>query len=85
VVFFMKRNNKRDATSTTPGSYGPHEVDATGSSMSGTTVQEPFASVGFRPAPGSKLVELKGDEGSAELGSSPISELDGGDQRIRRS
>jgi hypothetical protein len=84
VILFLKRKNKKNAPTTAPGGYGPHEADATGSSMSGTTVKEPLASVGFRPAPGSKLVELKGDEGSAELGSSPISELDGGDHQTRR-
>ena len=89
VVFFMKRSNKKNVSATPPGSYGPgrQEVDGTGSSMSGTTaytVKEPLASAGFRPAPGSRLVELKGDEGSAELGSSPISELDGGNCQPRR-
>jgi hypothetical protein len=60
---------------------GPHEADATGSSISGSTaVAEKGADPGarpFRPPPGSHVVELPGDEGSAELGSSPISEMDG--------
>jgi hypothetical protein len=80
LVFFVKRKNNQNA-STATGSYGPHEADATGFSMSGTTIKEPLVSVGVRPAPGSRLVELKGDEGSTELGSSPISELDGGAHR----
>ncbi|KAJ5342376.1 hypothetical protein N7541_011500 [Penicillium brevicompactum] len=79
VVFFLKRQTKQDKTGPVvqPGGYGPHEADGTGSSMSGTTAKEPLTSLGFRPVPGSRFVELKGDEGSTELGSSPISELDG--------
>ncbi|KAJ6147584.1 hypothetical protein N7497_009566 [Penicillium chrysogenum] len=61
VIFMRKRNKKILAAANQHGGYGPHEADATGSSTS----------------PGSHVVELVGDEGSAELGSSPISEMDG--------
>ncbi|KAJ5121273.1 uncharacterized protein N7515_009234 [Penicillium bovifimosum] len=82
AVLYMKRKNKNSAPVTVEhGGYGPHEADATNSSISGTTV---IAEKGgdsavraFRPPPGSRVVELVGDERSAELGSSPISEMDG--------
>lgn len=76
-----KRNKKNAAVANQNGGYGPHEADATESSVSGTTaVGEKGADTvarPFRPPPGSRVVELAGDEGSAELGSSPISEMDG--------
>ncbi|KAJ5558206.1 hypothetical protein N7461_002178 [Penicillium sp. DV-2018c] len=82
AVFFMKRKNKKSAPITAEhGGYGPHEADATNSSISGTTV---IAEKGgdsavraFRPPPGSRVVELAGDQGTAELGSSPVSEMSG--------
>ena len=81
VVLIRKRNKKNAAVANQHGGHGPHEADATGSSISGTTaVVEKAADSAvrpFRPPPGSNIVELVGDEGSAELGSSPISELDG--------
>ncbi|KAJ5355935.1 hypothetical protein N7517_010544 [Penicillium concentricum] len=87
VVFMRKKNNKNAAAANQDGGFGPHEVDATESSMGGTTVAEKAGNSiaekeaesvrRFRPAPGSQVVELVGDEGSAELGSSPISEMDG--------
>lgn len=81
VIFMRKRNKKNAAVANQHGGYGPHEADATGSSISGTTViaEKGADSVArpFRPPPGSHVVELAGDEGSAELGSSPISEMDG--------
>ncbi|KAJ5456942.1 hypothetical protein N7530_012216 [Penicillium desertorum] len=64
VIFMRKRNKKILAAANQHGGYGPHEADATGSSISDLP-------------PGSHVVELVGDEGSAELGSSPISEMDG--------
>lgn len=76
-----KRNKKNAALANQPGGYGPHEADATGSSISGTTAiaekESNSAARPFRPPPGSQFVELAGDEASAELGSSPISEMDG--------
>jgi hypothetical protein len=81
VIFMRKRNKKILAAANQHGGYGPHEADATGSSVSGTTaVTEKVSDTAprpFRPPPGSHVVELVGDEGSAELGSSPISEMDG--------
>lgn len=81
VIFMRKRNKKNAAVANQHGGYGPHEADATGSSISGTTAiaEKGADSVArpFRPPPGSHVVELAGDEGSAELGSSPISEMDG--------
>ncbi|KAI2733406.1 hypothetical protein CBS147332_421 [Penicillium roqueforti] len=81
VILIRKRNKKNTAVANQHGGYEPHEADATGSSISGTTaVVEKAADSAvrpFRPPPGSKIVELVGDEGSAELGSSPISEMDG--------
>ncbi|CAG8311580.1 unnamed protein product [Penicillium salamii] len=82
VIFFMRRQ-KKSSTPGQPGGYGPHEADGGASSMSGTTANEPLASLGFRPVPGSRFVELKGDAGSTELGSSPISELDGGSAGVQ--
>jgi hypothetical protein len=82
VFFYIRRNSKKNAPVTVEhGGYGPHEADATNSSISGTTVTaekggDP-AMRAFRPPPGARVVELVGDEGSAELGSSPISEMDG--------
>ncbi|CAG8897590.1 unnamed protein product [Penicillium egyptiacum] len=80
-IFMRKRNKKIVAAANQHGGYGPHEADATASSISGTTaVTEKTlekAPRPFRPPPGSHVVELVGDEGSAELGSSPISEMDG--------
>lgn len=78
----MRKKNKKNAVvANEHGGYGPHEADATGSSVSGTTAVAEKASDSvarpFRPPPGSQVVELVGDEGSAELGSSPISEMDG--------
>ncbi|CAG8068970.1 unnamed protein product [Penicillium olsonii] len=75
IVFFMKRQ-KKTPTPAGQSPHGLHEADGTGSSMSGTTADGPFTSLGFQPVPGSRFVELKGDAGSTELGSSPISELD---------
>lgn len=76
-----KRNRKNPPVASQHGGYGPHEADATGSSISGTTAvtEKGTDSVArpFRPPPGSHVVELAGDEGSAELGNSPISEMDG--------
>ncbi|CAI7619379.1 unnamed protein product [Penicillium bialowiezense] len=83
VVFFMKRQKKNVAPIVQPNVHGPYEADGTGSTMSGTTAKEPITSLGFRPVPGSRFVELKGDEGSTELGSSPISELDGGSAEVQ--
>ncbi|OQD60739.1 hypothetical protein PENPOL_c021G00148 [Penicillium polonicum] len=81
VIFMRKRNKKNVAAASQHGGYGPHEADATGSSISGTTAvtEKGGDSIArpFRPPPGSQVVELAGDEGSAELGSSPISEMDG--------
>ncbi|KAJ5804455.1 uncharacterized protein N7518_000758 [Penicillium psychrosexuale] len=81
VVLIRKRNKKNAAVANQHGGYGPHEADATRSSISGTTaVVEKAADSAvrpFRPPPGSKIVELVGGEVSAELGSSPISEMDG--------
>ncbi|KAJ5528820.1 hypothetical protein N7527_002213 [Penicillium freii] len=81
VIFMRKRNKKNAAVASQHGGYGPHEADATRSSISGTTaVTEKGADSSarpFRPPPGSQVVELAGDERSAELGSSPISEMDG--------
>ncbi|CAI7659141.1 unnamed protein product [Penicillium glandicola] len=74
VVFMKKRNKKNAVVDNQPGGYGPHEADATGSSVSGTTVVEKGGESAVRPfSPRSaRVVELAGDEGSAELGSSPI-------------
>ncbi|KGO73666.1 hypothetical protein PEX1_074790 [Penicillium expansum] len=82
VIIFMRKRNKKNATvANQSGGYGPHEADTTGTSISGTTaVMEKAADSvtrPFRPPPGSQVVELVGDEGSAKLGSSPISEMDG--------
>ncbi|KAJ5932545.1 hypothetical protein N7516_007034 [Penicillium verrucosum] len=81
VIFMRKRNRKNAPVASQHGGYGPHEADATGSSISGTTAvtEKGTDSVArpFRPPPGSHVVELAGDEGSAELGNSPISEMDG--------
>ncbi|CAI7582914.1 unnamed protein product [Penicillium discolor] len=81
VIFMRKRNKKDSAVANQHGGYGPHEADATGPSISGTTAiaekEADSAARPFRPPPGSQFVELAGDEGSAELGSSPISEMDG--------
>ncbi|OQE45070.1 hypothetical protein PENCOP_c002G07002 [Penicillium coprophilum] len=88
IVIFMRKKSKKNAAAVhRDGGYGPHEADATESSMGGTTVAEKAGNSiaekeaesvrRFRPAPGSQVVELVGDEGSAELGSSPISEMDG--------
>ncbi|KAJ5807344.1 hypothetical protein N7447_010800 [Penicillium robsamsonii] len=86
-IFMRKKNKKNAAAANRDGGFGPHEADATESSMGGTTVAEKTGdSIAekeaesvrpFRPVPGSQVVELAGDEGSAELGSSPISEMDG--------
>ncbi|KAJ5496503.1 hypothetical protein N7463_008490 [Penicillium fimorum] len=86
-VFMRKKNKKNAAAANQDGGLGPHEADATESSMGGTTVAETAGNSiaekeaesvrPFRPVPGSQVVELAGDEGSAELGSSPISEMDG--------
>ncbi|KAJ5782323.1 hypothetical protein N7457_004097 [Penicillium paradoxum] len=86
VVFYMKKKNKpKPPVDSQDGGYGPHEVDATGSSTSGTTAVEKDGSLSavraFRPPPGSRVVELAGDEGTAELGSSPISEMDAQSQK----
>lgn len=82
IFFYIKRKNKKNTPLVDEhGGYGPHEVGATGSSVSGTTVAEKSADStvvrAFRPPPGSRIVELVGDESTAELGSSPISEMDG--------
>ncbi|KAJ5177625.1 uncharacterized protein N7500_000324 [Penicillium coprophilum] len=87
IVFMRKKNKKNAAAVNRDGGYGPHEADATESSMGETTVAEKAGNSiaekeaesvrRFRPVPGSQVVELVGDEGSAELGSSPISEMDG--------
>ncbi|KAJ5706041.1 hypothetical protein N7536_001730 [Penicillium majusculum] len=81
VIFMRKKNRKNAAVANQHGGYGPHEADATGSSISGTTAiaekEADSAARPFRPPPGSRFVELAGDAGSAELGSSPISEMDG--------
>ncbi|CAI7585450.1 unnamed protein product [Penicillium viridicatum] len=81
VIFMRKRNQKNIAAASQHGGYGPHEADATGSSISGTTAvtEKGGDSIArpFRLPPGSQVVELAGNEGSAELGSSPISEMDG--------
>ncbi|KAJ5199731.1 hypothetical protein N7491_009471 [Penicillium cf. griseofulvum] len=87
VIFMRKKNKKKAAAASQGGGYGPHEAYAAGSSVSGTTAVENAANSmaeketesvrRFRPVPGSRVVELVGDEGSAELGSSPISEMDG--------
>ncbi|KXG47218.1 uncharacterized protein PGRI_010880 [Penicillium griseofulvum] len=87
IFIFMRKKNKKAAAARQGGGYGPHEANAAGSSVSGTTVVEKAAESmaekeaqsvrRFRPVPGSRVVELVGDEGSAELGSSPVSEMDG--------
>jgi hypothetical protein len=80
IFFFMRRNRKNNAPEIVhPGSFRPHEAEATVSSMSGTTEKPPGSSGGgsFRPAPGSKIVELAGDAGTFELPNSPLSEMDG--------
>ncbi|KAJ6033162.1 hypothetical protein N7499_009431 [Penicillium canescens] len=80
IFFFMRRNRKKNApASVQPGSFGHHEAEATVSSLSGATEKPPGSSGGgsFRPAPGSKLVELAGDAGTFELPNSPLSEMDG--------
>ncbi|OQE10511.1 hypothetical protein PENVUL_c004G08974 [Penicillium vulpinum] len=86
-VFLRKKNKKNTAVSNQHGGYGPLEVDATGSSRSGTMVAENASNPivekeadsvhPFRSSPRSHVVELIGDGGSAELGSHQISEMDG--------
>ncbi|KAJ5312777.1 hypothetical protein N7508_003607 [Penicillium antarcticum] len=79
IFFFMRRNRKNNAPPVVPpGSYGPHEAEATVSSFSGATEKmEDSSKRSFRPPTGSKVVELAGDVGTYELPNSPINEMDG--------
>lgn len=91
IFFFCGRRQKQNAVlanqrNTPQGSYktdkiGQVEADAL---MSSRVISEkptdPY-SVGFRPAPGSRFVELAGQDRTAELANRPLHELDTRNER----